>query len=333
MLDLINLFNELTRPSNVPESISRFSARSVPGYERHRIAKDHSGGPVLLIASPHQAKPTAAIPVQLEHLTVIQNTECTITHEDNSQETGNFSIIRCTSNDSALQHYFLQMLDGVIAVLGPAPSANEVSRAIHNLVELFRAMAEPARKTVQGFWAELFLIARSTDPVIVMGAWHPSPIDIYDFSADHQRIEVKSANGRVRQHHFSLAQLQPPAGSHVLIASILMERAGAGVSLGDLIEEIRSRLAGKPELLIRLDQVVVATLGESWRRAFEQRFDYELAEASLRFYSATDIPAVGDDIPPTVSDVHFKANITGSTEVKRQQMRNAGGLYRAVLPR
>lgn len=330
MLNLIDLFDELPQPTI--EDSNRFSARSISGYERHRIAKDHTGAPALLIASPMQTKALPATPIQLEHLTVNQNTECTITREDGEQETGRFSIVRCTSNDRALQQYFLRMLDGVIAVLGPTPTAHEVSHSVHDLVELFRAMAEPARKTVQGFWAELFLIAQASNPAPLIRAWHGTPVDTYDFSAGSQRIEVKSANGRVRQHHFSLAQLQPPDETQLLIASVLMERAGAGVSLGDLITTIRNKLTDAPELLIRLDQIVVSTLGESWRRAFEQRFDYELAKDTLRFYAGSDIPAVGLEAPPTVTNIHFQVNITGLPEVKKQQMRTAGGIFRTVLP-
>ena len=91
------------------------------------------------------------------------------------------------------------------------------------LIELFRAMTTPSRKSVQGLWAELFLIAQSRQPTILVDAWHMLPEDRYDFAMDDQRIEVKSFSGSLRQHHFSLEQLQPPEGVKTLIASMLVE--------------------------------------------------------------------------------------------------------------
>ena len=112
-----------------------------------------------------------------------------------------------------------------------------------------------------------------------------------------------------------------------------MERSGGGVSVGELIEIIRRGITAYHSLLIKLDQVVLFTLGESWRRAFEERFDFELASSSLRFFAASDIPSVGLDAPPTITHVNFKADISSIAELKRSQLRAAGELFRAVLPK
>jgi hypothetical protein len=333
MLNLTALFKTLVAPTASPEGGSQFVARNIPGFEHHRIAKDHRGAPALLIAvkAPGVSQPLA--PIHLEHLSVLHNTECLISREDGTQEAGRFSVIRCGGNDTVLHSYFLRVLDSIMTLLGEEPSQTDVSRSVSRLVDLFRVMAEPARKPVQGLWTELFVIAQAVDPVTLLNAWHSNPLDIYDFNAGNQRLEVKSASGSTRQHHFSLAQLHAPPSTTVLIASVLIERAGAGVSLADLIEEIRSKLVNNFELLLRLDQIVMSTLGESWRRAFDARFDRELAEGSLKFYDSVDVPSVDLQLPTTVTDVHFKSDLTALRGLSRQQLRAAGGLFRAVLPR
>jgi hypothetical protein len=331
LLNLTGLFEAMDVP-DVAASSSRFTARSIPGFTHHRIAKDHEGAPALLIAVKDTSKRTPP-PIMLENLSVQHNTLCTITQENGTQETAQFSVVRCTGANAVLHRFFLRTLDGVITTLGSEPTQAEVTAAVRSLVELFRAMTAPARKTVQGFWAELLLLADATDPMSLLTAWHATTFDTYDFNRGSQRIEVKSAGGRVRQHHFSLAQLQPPVGTSLIVASMYVEPAGAGVSVGDLIEEIRVRLSSHPALLLRLDQMVIATLGQSWQRAFDDRFDRQLAESSLRFYDAAVIPAVSADLPTTVTEVHFKSNLTDLFHLKKQDLRAAGGLFSAVLPR
>src|SRR5205823_4670701 len=126
--------------------------------------------------------------------------------------------------------------------------------------------------------------------------------DLYDFSAMAERIEVKSASGRVRRHRFALDQLAQVSPARVLIASILVERAGAGVSLAELVSEIRQGVRERADLLLRLDEVVITTLGNNWRRSLSERFDREFAERSLSFYSVGDIPTVPTPLPHQVTD-------------------------------
>jgi hypothetical protein len=88
------------------------------------------------------------------------------------------------------------------------------------------------RKSVQGLWAELFLMARLRDPSALVAAWHSQLGDLYDFSAGSQRIEVKSAIGRIRRHHFTLEQVLPIPRTRVLIASVLVERGRGYIRCG-----------------------------------------------------------------------------------------------------
>src|SRR4029078_3598315 len=99
------------------------------------------------------------------------------------------------------------------------------SDAIATIVELFRSLQAPPRKSVQGLWSELFLIAEARHPTLLLRAWHATPGDRYDFNLGTARLEVKSVAGAVRHHHFSLAQLSPTGGTTALVASLFIERA------------------------------------------------------------------------------------------------------------
>lgn len=332
MLNLLDVFRDLVSPE--PESSAlRFTALPIPGYTQHRLGKDAAGAPALLVSVGEAPGHGWSAPIVLEHLTVQHDVECRVARPEGPIEEGRFTVVCCRGADATLHAYFLQVAAAVVALLGPAPSPPDVTAAIDRLVELFRAMALPARKSLQGLWAELFLIARLRHPAALVRAWHVLPEDRYDFSHGPQRIEVKSAAGRVRQHYFSLDQLLPVRGTDVLIASVLVDRAGAGPSVADLAQEIRARLGSEPDLLLHLDRVVALTLGETLRYASEDRFDRELAEHSLAFFHPDAIPKVSPIIPPGVSDVRFRAHLAHVSPVDPDEYRLREGLFAAALGR
>jgi hypothetical protein len=331
--NLISIFDSIppAKPSTIATPL--FSAIPIPSYEQHRVAKDAYGFPAILISVADPSLNVNPLSVALEHLTVQYDITCRISNPDADTEEGRFTIVRCTSTDRMLHAYFLRIIVAVLGGLGNMPTRLEVSQAVSKLIELFRAMSEAPRKSVRGLWAELFLIAQAHNPAVLVSAWHTMPEDKYDFAAGSQRIEIKSVSSRVRQHYFSLEQLHPPAATTVLIASLFVERAGAGTSLGELVDETRSCVSGNTDLAFHLDKTVALVLGESWRSAMEERFDRELAQESLAFFEAESIPTVNPDIPLGVTEVRFKADLTGQPNADLKRLRVAQGLFRAALRR
>ena len=210
--------------------------------------------------------------------------------------------------------------------LGPSPQPSDVNRVVGHLVELFRALAVPPKKSVQGLWAELYLIAYARDPVALAQAWHSSPQDKFDFSEGDQRIEVKSATDRVRQHRFLPGST--PARAPVERPDRLDIRRAIGSRLapGGLLDRVESRSGDDHDLRWRVDQVVGQTLGQNLRAGMAERFDRELAREPLEFFEADRIPAVGVDLPAGVSDVRFKSDLTGVPPSPAAAIRARGGL-------
>jgi hypothetical protein len=235
--------------------------------------------------------------------------------------------------DRATESYFLRVLEALLPTLGESPDPRSINHAVDRLVELFQALRNPPIKTAQGLWAELFLIAEAQDPGKLIDTWHTVPDDLYDFNDGHYRLEVKSTGGELRRHHFSLAQLQPPAGTVLVIASVIVNRAGAGVRIIELVDELGSRLAGSPDRLLRLYKVVALTLGDSWLQSTLEMFDRPAAKQSLAFFKPSDVPMVSPVLPQGVSNVHFTSDLTGKTPYSTQEVRALGGLMSVVVPR
>jgi hypothetical protein len=327
---LAELFESLGLPAAEGE-LPSFSTVVIGGGP-HRLGRDTSGAPTLLVSLPTPTGGNALPPVELEHIGVQHGVKCRLLRSGAEPEAATVTLVRCRETERVLRDYFLSVIEGVLPLLGPAPSEARVREVVAALIELFRALELPPRKSIQGLWGELYIIVQATDIAALVGAWHASPEEPYDFIRGAQRIEVKSASGTERYHHFTLVQLHPPAGTLAVIASLFVERAGGGVSLGELLDRARAGVSAYPDLALRLDQVVAASLGQSWRRGLAECFDWERAQESLAFFDADEIPSVRPaDVPAGVNDVRFRSGLAEARQLSEERMREHGGLVRAVL--
>jgi len=322
---LLELFSGLSAPIHT-DNRNLYAAAVIPTYERYRIGKDAQGAPALLIRLDDSQGRLSPPPIRLQHLFVAHNLDCEI-HRQSLVESGRFTVISCIDADRPMETYFLQVLQALLPILGNNPSPGIINDAVDQLIQLFQALKNPPRKTTQGLWAELLVIAEAVDPGFLIDAWHLMPDDLYDFSCGHHRVEVKSASGQIRRHHFSLAQLLPPGGTVLVVASVLANRAAAGRTVADLVEELVSKLANTPERLLRLYQVVALTLGDGWRQSTLESFDRQAACQSLTFFDISQIPTISPELPNGVSNVHFTADLTGKIALSREELKRHGGLF------
>jgi Putative PD-(D/E)XK family member, (DUF4420) len=267
----------------------------------------------------------------LENMVVSFDVPCTIVTSDGSHERDTFTIVRCAANPRLFPH-FLRIISPVVASLGPSPTSPAVHRAISGLVELFQALSAPAKKTIQGIWAELLIIRLSSDPTAMATAWHLDPLEHFDFVAGPQRLEVKSTSSRRREHYFSLDQLAPVGNSRIVVASVFVERAGGGVSLRKIFDDTRALLVDDLSLAARVDAIFYRSLGSGWADAMDESFDWELAVESITFYDAETIPRATNLNPTAVFDVRFRSDLASTTPLVRQSMEELGGLFAAALP-
>ena len=119
---------------------------------------------------------------------MIHLVNCRIQTGEQGEQHKTLSVIRCTNTDRAIHEYFLRCLHPIVASLRQSPSRDQISEAVQKLVDLFRRMADAPRKAVAGLWAELFPIARSSDPACLLAAWHAIPEERFDFGHGIDRL-------------------------------------------------------------------------------------------------------------------------------------------------
>lgn len=320
-LDLGSLLAAISSavPGNESES---FAVRSIPNFPRHYVGRASGGEPSLLLGS---AAGPFHPPVRLALLECRFGNLHRIRPDDGEERKELLSVITCTSQDVQAQAYFMHVCETIVRIVGNAPTLADIVSAVQKLIDLFRHIARPATRSLNGLLGELVLIAASRNMPATVRAWRSSDFDRFDFSIGEVRLDVKATADRIRAHYLSSEQCQPPPGTTGLLASVFVESSGGGQSLRELLQEIEGGLAGHDDLILRAQQVVADTLGETLPSAMQARFDDRLARSSLQFYDLARIPAIRDNLVPEVSQIHFRSDLTahpclGETDVAVQAL-------------
>lgn len=327
-MKLIEQFNILSLPTSSNGKL--FNAVSLKDFPFAKIGINNFGYPILLISSIPDSTFLSQKNIRLKYLELAHQLECKITENEKSTF-ANFTVIIFKSDEPNLQNYFLSIAESLLAELSDKPSQKEVYTIFSSFIEIFRSLSLSPSKTVQGLWSELFIIANSTNPDILLRYWHDSPSEKFDFNADYEKIEVKSSSNLERVHFFISEQLNPPSDKHVLIASLFTKQTSKGKSISDLIELLIER-ANDKKVLEKLYLIVGKTLGNTVEQGIKIKFDYELAENSIRYYNVQDISKIEKvNIPYQVTEVKYKSDLTNINAVNpKTEFSSDGELFNSL---
>lgn len=171
--------------------------------------------------------------INLELISVYASRTCQLKENGKPLQKGIYTILSLKTDNIDLEQYFLDVVCILLQQLPKNPTPTQLKIEIQKLVELFSRFTRPARNTVQGLWAELFIIEQTPDPEYLLKAWHITPEDKFDFNDGRDKIEVKSTSQTRRIHNFEIEQLNPNQQSGLLIASIFTVQTGTGKNIFD----------------------------------------------------------------------------------------------------
>ena len=216
----------------------------------------------------------------------------------------------------------------VLMKLAAKPKIEQLKKEVSKIVSLFTAPATISKDIIKGLWAELFLIERAKDPLYMIDSWHISPEDKYDFNDGCDKIEVKATSNENRIHHFAIEQLHPNKDSQLLVASLIVVNSGLGKDVFDLVDSISSKVSDV-DALLKLNEVIMNTIGTHIEEVKGVRFDYVLAKDYIKFFNYVDIPKIKlSDVPLGVSAVHFASCLSGLNDINPNGM--SSNLYKSV---
>lgn len=288
-------------------TLNGFRVANIPSLINHKIGLNNNGMPMFFIKSSIS---TSVPNISLDLLSVQYCQLCKLIHDNGERTQSTYTVITLKSAGEELTDYFLEIIYLVLLKIGNAPSQKELTDEIEKVVELFRQLGQSSTKTVQGLWAELLIISQSKNPEYLVNSWHISPTDTFDFNDGLNKIEVKSTSNAKRIHHFSLDQLRPNKESNLLICSVQTMPVGQGINIFDLVKMIDERLISIEDKL-RLNAIIIKTLGDKYTCAREFYYDYQKAIDSIMFFSYSELPTINAScVPAQISHVRFDCDLS-----------------------
>ncbi len=306
------IFKKLLCSDSLTENC--YTVANISSSKAHKLGIGTERTPMFFIKSTITDK---APNINLELMSVQFNELCRLKKNNapNNIIESYYTVITLKTDLPDYVSYFLDIVCVVLEKIGETPSQQVLLTEIQRLIDLFRRFSAPPMKTIQGLWAELFVIDRATDPSYLVKSWHTSGTDTFDFNDGTDKIEVKSTSKNNRIHHFSHNQLTPNKGSNVVIASIQVAQSGMGKSIHDLKDSIESKLKA-PDLRFKLIDVITKTLGTDFDKSHECNFDYALACDTYKIFDIHNIPSlIGCDIPGEIDNIHYDCNLSSVKSV------------------
>jgi len=231
-----------------------------------------------------------------------------------------FHALLCETSVESDVATFLVMIEAFLAQYDEEQlSQGTIVSFFRSLRRLFSVnLSRDLQGERQGLWGELFMMSRIRGFVSWVPFWHSENNRTFDFSADSKHVEVKTAIGGERVHHFSHRQVYELAGEQTMIASLLLRKEDAGLTLQELIAQARSSLLGG-EYYFKLEQAV-RQAGMERTDETGPAFDAVEAEQSLSWYKATDAPHFRMPEPPGVSQTHYRVDLSIAPQVTRTEL-------------
>ena len=316
MIDLFKIYHELRENSCKDEDT--ILVESIPNRIDHKIGISRDGFPMFFIATNEMSK--NAMNINLKLIQVAFQENCELISKEGVKSDGIYTIVSLKSDSEDIVKYFVNTLHCLINQLDPNPSFAHIKVELNNLVNLFRSLSKPAKKTIQGLWTELLFIDQSIDTEYVIKSWHQGKNDRYDFNDGIDKVEIKSTSKNDRIHRFSLSQLQKIEDTLVIIGSTFAVETGKGKSANDLIESINKKISD-PSLMLKIHNTVAETMGDNFQHIFDIYFDYNYALNSILYFNIRDIPKISSEaLPSQITNVKFDCNLSNIDSINKKHI-------------
>ena len=127
MIDLKKTYDELPLPTN--QNSNSYSAKTIKGYENHRIAKNYADNPSLLIFISEQNQDFFIANQNLFSIKVSHNLKCEIESDENLTH-NNFSVVSYIGQNEDVKDIFLNTCQVLIKSLGQRPTNKKIKQII-----------------------------------------------------------------------------------------------------------------------------------------------------------------------------------------------------------
>ena len=225
----------------------------------------------------------------------------------NGKETNEHcNILYCLSHDTFHVDAFVRL--GLV-FFEKEKSTDEIVKLFSSLTNMFSKNVELSFNEIQGFYGELFTIYYLNQKGIsVSKYWQSEDRMKFDFSIDEKkRIEVKTTIKEERIHHFRHEQLLSDFYD-IRVVSILLRKSDTGLSLGSLIENIRSIPLIEFSVLEHIEKFI--NQASNKQQVLSICFDETYAKQNIKFFPADRIPRFNEKQPNGVTNTEYDVDLS-----------------------
>lgn len=211
--------------------------------------------------------------------------------------------------------------------LTKAFSFNDIGNDQYYLAKLFSSLSSLFDKTqhiseveLQGLFAELYTIKYfHTLRCDILKYWQSHNKMKFDFSLDEsKRLEIKSTTKPSRTHRFKHEQLLSDIYD-IKIVSIMLQKNDFGLSLGTLVDEIRTLYAENYVLLLHVESIVTHIDTDS---LYTIKYDRNYLEKNIKFFDAKYIPHFSEKSPEGVYNAEYDCILDNVPEISTADIEN-----------
>lgn len=237
----------------------------------------------------------------MDSISISYNVALSVDVRGAAVEQSAFAVVSLHHDKMSLLSGFAFLSAALLQALPAEMRVNDVRIFLEDFRLLFVPKKHVSRDVIKGLWGELWIMSQVANPCDWVHAWHVESSETFDFSFPSRMVEVKSTETEIRQHHFSLNQLQS-YGKEVVVASLKMQADASGASLASLLDSILEGLDGldRAQLVRKCFTVVEGNL--------ESLNDFRFSASSpdpLRLIMAEDVPKVTVPAGSLISSVSF----------------------------
>lgn len=294
-MNVIEYYHSLNRNPHFTDDFKLFPFK--PGFN---IGFDSDDNLCIVIESSNT---TRAPLLQRTKLLSIECNRHLIYLIDGKREEKLVHIFRCFSTVETEKEIFLEL---ICATMPEPASEEEVMEVFHTLSRFFSSKEEPSENELIGLYAELEVIWSFSPVFNLSDYWQSKDRMKFDFSfSDSLKLEVKATRKDFRTHHFRHEQLISDM-YRIIVLSYMLRDDDAGVSLYDLIINVKPLFVNSPKKLLRIDSVLKNVSKDKLK---ELKFSPEYTKEKRHFYLASAIPKFEGETPDGVANAEYDCNL------------------------
>ncbi len=277
------------------------------------FGKDAEGNVVFMMCSPSPRIP--AVHQETKSLKFVFNKKC-ILQCNGTTETKIMHVLTCKEKELEKIKAFIRLTKSF--------SVNDVGGDQYYLAKLFASISALFDKQrhiseaeTQGLFAELYTVLYLRNiGCDIANYWQSRNKMKFDFSIDaKRRLEIKSTLKAERIHHFRHDQLLSELYD-IKVASIMLRKNDCGISLGDVVEQIREIYVNNFALLLHIEKTI-SQIDDDY--LYGIKYDELYLKNNIRFYDAKDIPHFNEKSPDGVFNAEYDCNLETATYLSQEE--------------